>query len=124
MSLYNDLTAVLTPYANKIKQNESDIGDIQDTLEHLDVEAISAPAYDSTSTYNVGDYCSNNGVIYKCTEPITTAEAWNASHWTAITGNEMIADMNDKLNMLVISQVVEQPPAPENVQCVNPADIL
>ena len=38
MSLYNDLTTVLTPYANKIKQNESDIGDIQDTLEHLDVE--------------------------------------------------------------------------------------
>ena len=38
MSLYNDLTTVLTPYANKIKQNESDIGDIQDTLEHLNVE--------------------------------------------------------------------------------------
>lgn len=38
MSLYNDLTTVLTPYANKIKRNESDIGDIQDTLEHLDVE--------------------------------------------------------------------------------------
>lgn len=38
MSLYNDLTTVLTPYANKINQNESDIGDIQDTLEHLDVE--------------------------------------------------------------------------------------
>ena len=29
MSLYNDLTTVLTPYANKIKQNESDIGDIR-----------------------------------------------------------------------------------------------
>ena len=38
MSLYNDLTTVLTPYANKIKQNESDIGDIQDALEHLNVE--------------------------------------------------------------------------------------
>lgn len=38
MSLYNDLTTVLTPYANKIKQNESDIGDIQDALEHLDVD--------------------------------------------------------------------------------------
>ena len=169
MSLYNDLTTVLTPYANKIKQNESDIGDIQDALEHLDVDTdktlsidgkpadakavgdaldavtsdvgevqdalenlndaiiektISAPVYDSTSTYNVGDYCSKDGVIYKCVEPITTAEAWNASHWTAITGNEMIADMNDKLNMLVTSQVVEQPPAPEDVQCVNPADIL
>lgn len=35
MSLYNDLSAVLTPYANKIKQNESDIGDIQDTLADL-----------------------------------------------------------------------------------------
>lgn len=38
MSLYNDLTAVLTPYANKIKQNESDIDDIHDALEHLDVD--------------------------------------------------------------------------------------
>lgn len=38
MSLYNDLTSILTPYANKIKQNESDIDDIQDALEHLDVD--------------------------------------------------------------------------------------
>lgn len=38
MSLYNDLTTVLTPYATKIKQTESDIEDIQDDLEHLDVE--------------------------------------------------------------------------------------
>ena len=38
MSLYNDLTTVLTPYANKIKRNESDISDIQDALEHLDVD--------------------------------------------------------------------------------------
>ena len=28
MSLYNDLNTVLTPYANKIKQNESDISDL------------------------------------------------------------------------------------------------
>ena len=92
--------------------------------EEISERTISAPPYDSKSTYAVGDYCSKDEAIYKCTEPITTAETWNASHWTVITSNEMIADMNDKLNMLVTSQVVEQPPAPEDVQCVNPADVL
>lgn len=32
MSLYNDLTTVLTPYASKIKRNESDIGDLENTV--------------------------------------------------------------------------------------------
>lgn len=32
MSLYNDLTTVLTPYANKIKQNESDAKTVKDSL--------------------------------------------------------------------------------------------
>lgn len=35
MSLYNDLTTVLTPYATKIKQNKSDINDIQNALEQI-----------------------------------------------------------------------------------------
>lgn len=36
MSLYNDLSTVLTPYANKIKRNESDISAIKDDLGDLE----------------------------------------------------------------------------------------
>lgn len=60
MSLYNDLTTVLTPYANKIKQNESDIGDIQDALEHLDVETDKTLSVDGkpADAKTVGDEIS------------------------------------------------------------------
>ena len=42
-----------------------------------------APAYDSTATYAVGDYCIYNNVLYRCKTAITVAEAWTAGHWTA-----------------------------------------
>ncbi|MBP5460619.1 MAG: hypothetical protein J6Y20_00630, partial [Lachnospiraceae bacterium] len=40
-----------------------------------------APAYSSSQTYDVGDYCTYNSKIYECTTAITTAEEWNADHW-------------------------------------------
>lgn len=43
-----------------------------------------AAEYDPSATYNVGDYACYNGIFYKCAVPITTAEAFNASHWTVI----------------------------------------
>lgn len=74
MSLYNDLTTVLTPYANKIKQNESDIGDIQDALEHLDVEtdktlSVDGKPADAKKTGDeitaIKEDLSNQTVVYK-----------------------------------------------------------
>lgn len=41
MSLYNDLTAILSPYAEKIKQNEADIANAQESISKIDpVELI------------------------------------------------------------------------------------
>ena len=40
--------------------------------------------YDSTKTYAVGDMVVKNHTIYECTTAITTAEAWNSSHWTIV----------------------------------------
>lgn len=42
-----------------------------------------ADKYDPTATYNVGEFCLYQGVLYKCTTAITVAEAWNSSHWTS-----------------------------------------
>lgn len=43
-----------------------------------------ANEYSATGTYDVGDYCVKDGMVYKCNTAITTAEAWNASHWTEV----------------------------------------
>ena len=42
-----------------------------------------ADEYDPTATYNVGDYCIYQGVLYKCTTAIAVAEVWNSAHWTS-----------------------------------------
>lgn len=49
MSLYNDLSAVLTPYANKIKQNTASLNDLQDDLDNLDVETDKTLSVDGKS---------------------------------------------------------------------------
>ena len=43
-----------------------------------------APAFSSSSTYAVGDYCTHEGLLYKCTTAVTTAGAWNAANWSAV----------------------------------------
>lgn len=43
-----------------------------------------AAEYDSTATYAVGDYCTHDGTLYKCSTAINTAEEWTAAHWTAV----------------------------------------
>lgn len=50
-----------------------------------------ASLYSPSATYAVGAYCTYQNVLYKCTTAITTPEAWNPAHWTAVqTMNELI----------------------------------
>lgn len=57
---------------------------------------IIAARYDPTSTYAVGDYCIYNGLLYRCTTPITTAESWTSGHWTrkTVTGDIQFLNSN------------------------------
>ncbi len=41
-----------------------------------------APEYDATATYAVGDHCMHLGKYYECETAISTAEDWDATHWT------------------------------------------
>lgn len=43
-----------------------------------------APVYSAASTYAVGARCRYGFYVYECKTAITTPEAWNASHWTAL----------------------------------------
>lgn len=49
-------------------------------------------AYDSTATYSIGDLCVYNNKVYCCKTAITTAEAWNSSHWQLAVGNYSVAE--------------------------------
>ena len=43
-----------------------------------------ADVYSASATYAVGDRCRYGYYTYECNTAITTAEAWNAAHWTAL----------------------------------------
>ena len=59
----------------------------------LALQECITPAFSSSSTYAVGDYCTHDGLLYKCTTAVTTAAAWNAANWTAVAvTDEMGAD--------------------------------
>lgn len=70
--------------------------------------AISAAAaYNPSSTYAVGDYCTNDGNLYKCSTPIESGEAWNAEHWTETTVakelNEVRTSLSNKADISIVS---------------------
>lgn len=43
-----------------------------------------APAYSSSSTYDIGDYCTRNSILYICITAISTPESFTSSHWSTI----------------------------------------
>ena len=59
----------------------SAFSDDADAIEDASGKNI-AEEYDDTSTYAVEDYCVHEGILYKCTTSIQTAEAWTPAHWT------------------------------------------
>lgn len=59
-----------------------------------------AAEYDNTATYALGDLCIYQNALYKCITAITTAEAWNATHWTATTLDDMTVKYGDVVNNL------------------------
>lgn len=46
--------------------------------------------YDPTATYAVGDFCYYENELYECNTAISSAEAWNAAHWTKIIVKDLI----------------------------------
>lgn len=68
------------------------------TLESYAKADTIASVYSYASTYDVGDYAYHGGVLYRCTTAITTAEAWTAAHWTAVTLGDDVADLKSALN--------------------------
>lgn len=75
--------------------------------EHHSVIGYNYDAYDDTATYAVGDLCIYNNTLYKCTTAITTAEAWDASHWTATSIADEISVKEDNLSKGTLASGVD-----------------
>ena len=67
----------LTNDYEKIGSTKVDISDL------LKSEAITEP-YDDTKTYDVGDYVTYLGYLYKCKTAVTTAQSFAPAKWDKI----------------------------------------
>ena len=68
-----------------------------------------APAYSSSSTYSAGDYVFYNGALKRCITDITTAEAFNATHWVdAIVAD----DLSQLIDIFKYTSVIKEAVTP------------
>ncbi len=56
-----------------------------------------ASIYSSNETYKVGEYVYNNGVLYRCTTAITTAESWTDTHWEKVQISSELVLIDDAI---------------------------
>lgn len=79
-------------------QDFNDDMDIIDQQIHGLISGNFAPAYSASATYAVGDYVTYNGQLYQCNTVIETAEAWTASHWTAVSVAGELSDLKSAID--------------------------
>ena len=68
------------------------------------IEPNFAGAYDSTSTYAVGDYVVYEHDLYVCNTAITTAEDWTAAHWTQTDIGTVLESLKSDIDTLSTSK--------------------
>lgn len=68
-----------------------------------------ANEYNNTLTYNIGDYCIYNNVLYKCNTSISSNEDWTSAHWTEVKVTDEIvsASGSDSSELFVIDLTFE-----------------
>ena len=80
-----------------IATNTLQIGGNNLILQDAAVRSSLANAYSASSTYAVGDMVLKDGQLYECNTAISTAEAWTAAHWTAVTVGGELSTVKDGL---------------------------
>lgn len=82
--------------ASKMNNIEEGLDTVTNAVSELS-ENIAA-AYDNTTSYAIGDYCTKDGKIYKCNTAITTGETWTEAHWTEVQVMDEIVSIADDLD--------------------------
>lgn len=73
------------------------VGTKADKTELDTVTSHIAPAYSDQSTYEVSDYVSYDGKVYKCNTAIGTAEVFTAAHWDEVVVSDELSDLKGDL---------------------------
>lgn len=106
-----------------------DYNGLQRFKTNLDAQTngLIASVYDSTKTYDVGDYVIYNNDLYRCITAITTAEAWTAAHWTQVALSDDIEKLREDVNENLMDKLITVYPknlfdgsAVENGKYLNP----
>lgn len=86
--------------AAEVTARESAVSDEATARGNADAAILAdlASAYSASATYAVGDYCTKDGQLYRCTTAISTAEAWTAAHWSAVALGDDTSDLRSALN--------------------------
>ena len=83
---------------DNIQANSGQISTINQTIASMDtsfsgeideVLDLIVPEYSSDETYEIGEFCRKDNVLYQCTTR-AVEEAWNALHWNATTVGEAL----------------------------------
>ena len=87
MSPANDLYDGLVKVDGELNPSGAGVTKSESVAKALSQLAIGAEpeVYDPTSTYTANSYVWHDNILYKAKQAISTAEAWNASHWIAVT---------------------------------------
>lgn len=62
--------------------------------ELIDNTVSASDEFSKLSTYNVGDYCIYQSVLYKCTTEINTAGEWDSAKWKATSIDKELKEIS------------------------------
>lgn len=62
-----------------------------------------AAEYDNTATYAVGSRCIHDNKFYICNTSILVAESWTLAHWTEVTVNTLLTNLQTDLSEAEVS---------------------
>lgn len=94
--IYNN-DAAISALQTEVTDTETDVTNLQGDVSALQTNVTAlqtttgnlipsiAEVFSTSSTYAVGDHVMYNGRLYECKTAITTAGAWNASRWNAVS---------------------------------------
>ena len=93
------LNAGHVAYNDEAEYNDNTVGkELQDLSDAIDTTELNiAPLYDTTATYNKGDYVTRvaDGKVYRCTG--TTTGSWDGTKWTEVN---VANDLKGAINLL------------------------
>lgn len=91
-----DIFVVNQEEETKSVTKEIAFSDINEKLEQV----LGVEQYDNSSTYNVGEYCIYENLLYVCTTEIETPEDFNSNHWEEQSVLEKTDNIKNNLNTI------------------------